>query len=178
MADLLDVIRSGRQRWRIGMINGPNMVHLERRERDRFGSVGSITDLESRVAAIAEGLGVELARSVVSNHEGEILDWIQTQTDDLDGLLVNPAGLTWTGEATRHALFDTGLPVIEVHFANPARRGKPSIFSDSVAGTCMGLRKHSYAAALVALVAMLDDGDFQKPALFDERMSRLQRAGL
>jgi 3-dehydroquinate dehydratase-2 len=173
MPDLRDAIRTGSRRWRLGMINGPNMAHLERRERDRFGSVGTISDLEARVASIADALGVELARTVVSNHEGDILDWIQTRTDDLDGLLVNPAGLTWTGEATRHALFDSGLPVVEVHFANPARRGKPSVFSDSVVGTCQGLRKHSYTAALVALVAMLDDGDFAKPALYDERKSRL-----
>jgi len=169
---LLGAVRTGDRRWRIGMINGPNMVHLERREKDRFGSVGTIADLERRVGALAAALGVELARTIVSNHEGEILDWIQTQTDDLDAVLINPAGLTWTGEATRHALFDTGLPVVEVHFANPARRGKPSVFSDSVVGTCQGLRKHSYTAALVALVAMLDDHDFAEPALYAERRSR------
>ena len=172
MADLLGTIRTGAQRWRVGMINGPNMVRLERREKERFGSVGTIADLERRVATIAGALGVDLVRTVVSNHEGEILDWIQTQTDDLDGILINPGGLTWTGEATRHALFDSGLPVVEVHFANPGRRGKPSVFSDSVVGTCQGLRKHSYTAALVALVAMLDDGDFVKPALFEERRTR------
>ena len=172
MADLLSALRSGRRRWRIGLINGPNMLRLEKRERDRFGTVGTIKDLEARVATLAEGLGVDLAGTCVSNHEGEILDWIQTQTDDLDGVLVNPAGLTWTGEATRHALYDTGLPVVEVHFANPNRRGKPSIFTDAVVGTCQGLRKHSYTAALVALVAMLDDGDFPKPELYEERRSR------
>ena len=172
MADVLDAIRSGRRRWRIGLINGPNMLHLEKRERERFGSVGTINDLERSVAALAAALGVDLAGTIVSNHEGDILDWIQSKTDDLDGLLVNPAGLTWTGEATRHALHDSGLPVVEVHFANPSRRGKPSIFTDSVVGTCQGLRKHSYTAALVALVAMLDDGDFQKPPLYDERMAR------
>jgi len=172
MADVLDAIRSGRRQWRIGLINGPNMLHLEKRERERFGSVGTIDDLERRVAALATALGVDLAGTIVSNHEGDILDWIQSKTDDLDGLLVNPAGLTWTGEATRHALHDSGLPVVEVHFANPGRRGKPSIFTDSVVGTCQGLRKHSYTAALVALVAMLDDGDFQRPPLYDERMAR------
>src|SRR5436309_10317546 len=99
MAEVLDAIRSGRRRWRIGLINGPNMLHLEKREHDRFGSVGTIKDLENRVQSLAGALGVEIEKSVVSNHEGEILDWIQTQTDDLDGLLINPAGLTWTGEA-------------------------------------------------------------------------------
>ena len=175
MADMVAAIRSGRERWRIGLLNGPNMMYLEKRDRERFGGAGTLEDLERRVGTIAEALGVELARTFVSNHEGAILDWIQSQMDDLDGLLVNPAGLTWTGEATRHALVDAGIPVVEVHFSNPARRGKPSIFSDSVVGTCQGLRKHSYTAGLVALVALLDDGDFQKPALYDERQSRLRR---
>ena len=171
MSDLRALLRSGERCWRIGMINGPNMPNLEKRERLRFGSTGSIGDLEARVRALAEALGAELATTCVSNHEGEILDWIQTQTDDLDGLLVNPAGLTWGGLATCHALYDTGLPVIEIHFAKPNWHGLSSVFTDWVVGTCQGLRKHSYPAALVALVSMLDDGDFQKPALYEQRMA-------
>lgn len=58
------------------------------------GAVGTITDLEQRVARLGDALNVEMAETFVSNHEGEIRDWIQTQTDELDGLLVNPAGLT------------------------------------------------------------------------------------
>ena len=171
MTDLLHIIRTGDRRWRIGLLNGPNMPNLGRREHARFGSVRSLRELEDRVGQLAEALGVELSQTFASNHEGEILDWIHSQTDSLDGLLVNPAGLTWTGEATRHALYDSGLPVIEVHFANPALRGKPSIFSDAAVGTCQGLRKHSYSAALVAMVAMLDDDDFTHPPMYQERRS-------
>jgi 3-dehydroquinate dehydratase-2 len=171
MTDLLRTIRTGDRRWRIGLLNGPNMPNLGRREQARFGSIRSLRELEDRVGQLAEALGVELSQTFASNHEGEILDWIHSQTDSLDGLLVNPAGLTWTGEATRHAVYDSGLPVIEVHFANPARRGKPSIFSDAVVGTCQGLRKHSYSAALVAMVAMLDDDDFAHPDMYEERRS-------
>lgn len=173
MTDLRALLRSGENRWRIGMINGPNMPNLEKRERLRFGSAGSISDLEGRVRDLAVALGTELVRTCVSNHEGDILDWLQTQTDDLDGLLVNPAGLTWSGLATCHAIYDTGLPVVEIHFAKPNWHGLNSVFTDWVVGTCQGLRKHSYAAALVALVGMLDDGDFQKPALYEQRASRL-----
>ena len=171
MTDLLRVIRTGDRRWRIGLLNGPNMPNLGRREQARFGSVRSLRELEDRVGQLAEALGVELSQPFASNHEGEILDWIHSQTDSLDGLLVNPAGLTWTGEATRHALYDSGLPAIEVHFANPSLRGKPSIFGDAAVGTCQGLRKHSYSAALVAMVAMLDDDDFTHPPMYQERRS-------
>lgn len=169
MSDLLARIRSGDRRWRIGLISGPNMPNLERRERARFGDVGSLVDLENRVRGLAEALGVELTRMIASNHEGDILDWLHSRTDDLDGLLINPAGLTWTGEATRQALYETGLPAVEVHFAKPHGSGRPSIFGDVAVGTCQGLRKHSYTAALVALVAMLDDGDFVRPGMYEER---------
>jgi 3-dehydroquinate dehydratase-2 len=169
MTDLLRTIRTGDRRWRIGLLNGPNMPNLGRREQARFGSIRSLGELEDRVGHLAEALGVELSQTFASNHEGEILDWIHSQTDSLDGLLVNPAGLTWTGEATRHALYDSGLPVIEVHFANPSLRGKLSIFGDAAVGTCQGLRKHSYSAALVAMVAMLDDDDFTHPPMYQER---------
>lgn len=170
MKDLLAAIRSSDRRWRIGLLNGPNMPNLGRREQARFGAIGSLQELEDRVRRLADALGVDLSEVFASNHEGAILDWVHSHADSLDGLLVNPAGLTWTGEATRHALYDSGLPVVEVHFANPAaRRGKPSIFSDAVVGTCQGLRKHSYTAALVALVAMLDDDDFLHPDMYEAR---------
>jgi 3-dehydroquinate dehydratase II len=169
MTDLKGWIRSTDRRWRIGMVSGPNMPNLEHRERARFGDVGTLADLESRVRLLAEALGVELAGAVASNHEGVILDWLHQQTAYLDGLLINPAGLTWTGEATRMAVYETGLPAVEVHFAKPGGSGRQSIFGDVVIGTCLGLRKHSYTAALVALVAMLDDGDFAQPGMYEER---------
>ena len=169
MTDLLGRLRSGDRRWRIGMVSGPNMPNLHRRPRARFGDVGTVEELEARVRGLAEALGVDLAKTVVSNHEGVILDWLHAETDDLDGLLVNPAGLTWTGEATRMAVQETGLPAIEIHFAKASQPGKLSIFGDVVVGTVLGLRKHSYTAALVALVALLDDGDFARPAMYAER---------
>jgi 3-dehydroquinate dehydratase II len=172
MNESLALLRSGTTKWHIGMINGPNMANLNNRDPSRFGTPGTVADLEKRVAAIADVLGAELTCSIVSNHEGQILDWIHARTGDLDGLIVNPAGMTWTGEAVCQALHDSGLPAIEVHFANPSQRGKHSIFSDRVVGTCQGMRKHSYTAGLVALVGMLDDGDFTKPARYESRMSR------
>jgi 3-dehydroquinate dehydratase II len=170
MSDLLARLRTGSRRWRIGMVNGPNLPNLGRRERARFGDVGSLAELEDRVRQLAQALGVELRSTIASNHEGAILDWLHTQTDELDGLLVNPGGLTWTGEAARQAVFETGLPAVEVHFAKPyGSPGRSSVFGDVVVGTCQGLRKHSYTAGLVALVAMLDDGDFLRPGMYSER---------
>jgi 3-dehydroquinate dehydratase-2 len=161
MEDLLSVIRTTDRKWRIGLINGPNMPNLANRPRTSKGTPLSIAALERRIERLARALGVEVTKSVCSNHEGVILDWLHSETADLDGILINPAGLTFTGHATRMALQETGLPAIEVHYQNSGKwGGLESIFTKSVVGTCQGMRKHSYAAALVAMVAMLDDGDF------------------
>jgi 3-dehydroquinate dehydratase II len=164
MTELLSALRSGRKRWRVGMINGPNMSNLKKRDRSIYGAVDDLEQIETQVRGLASALEVDLQHTICSNHEGEIVDWIQELSDQLDGIIINPASLTRFGLATVHALSDSGLPVVEVHFSNIAALGIPSLFTDSVVGVCSGLRRHSYTAAVVALVAMLDDQDFVKPA--------------
>jgi len=167
MVDLLQ-LRSGDTRWRIGMIHGPNMPFLGQRDPKHYGSIDP-AQLDARVAEIADWLGVDLTESIWTNEEGDILTWIHTKHREFDAILINPAGLTFFGESTRRALEETGLPVIEVHFASP--RLKPqSVFEPSVLGTVKGFHKHSYTATLVALVAALDDGDFFPPARYQARI--------
>jgi 3-dehydroquinate dehydratase-2 len=150
------------------MINGPNMSNLKKRDRAVYGAVDDLAQIVAQLHSLAGALEVELAHTICSNHEGEIVDWIQELSDELDGIIINPASLTRFGLATVHALTDSGLPVVEVHFSNIAALGIPSLFSDTVVGVCSGLRRHSYTAAVVALVAMLDDQDFVKPAGYAE----------
>lgn len=169
MSELLSALRSSTNQWRLGMINGPNMSNLARRDREIYGAVDDLTQIEEQVNALTQALGVQLSRSLCSNHEGAIVDWIQASTDQLDGLIINPASLTRFGLSTVHALTDSGLPVVEVHFSNIAALRISSLFTESVVGVCSGLRRHSYTAAVVALVSMLDDGDFTKPAGYDAR---------
>ena len=86
-------------------------------------------------------------------------------------------GLTQPGVATKHALTETGRPFVEVHFANgvappTAPRGLPigpwhSTFSPSATGVMMGLREHSYAAAILSLAMALDDETFPGGGLAD-----------
>lgn len=138
--------RPGDRPWRIGLVNDPNILNIGRRNPKDYGGL-TIEQLEQHVRDTTTGLGVVLASTACSNHEGDLPDWIHAEHRDLDGILINPAGLTPYGEATRHALEDTGLPVIEVHFANTVLRDRTSIFTPSVVGTCMGLHQHSYTAA-------------------------------
>ncbi len=164
MSELLSVLRSGRNRWRVGMINGPNMSNLRKRDRSIYGAVDDLAQIEDQMRALAAALEVDLPSTICSNHEGEIVDWIQELSDGLDGIIINPASLTRFGLSTVHALSDSGLPVVEVHFSNIAALEIPSLFTGSMTGVCSGLRRHSYTAAMVALVAMLDDQDFAQPA--------------
>jgi 3-dehydroquinate dehydratase-2 len=155
--ELREVVRSTDRRWRIGLLNGPNMPNLGNRDKAVYGAISSMGALVKYFRDVCEGLGVELAAEVCSNYEGDILTWIHAEGPQLDGIVANPAGLTAFGEATRHALAEAGCPFVEVHFGNLARTGLQSRFTATAAGLCYGLREHSYAAGLLALVGILDD---------------------
>jgi 3-dehydroquinate dehydratase-2 len=155
------------RRWRIAVIDGPNMPNLGARDQAIYGPIASLADLQAFVGQIAAAVGVDL-RPFSSNHEGEILEFIHSSAAEVDGYLINPAGLTTYGEATRHALADSARPYVEVHFANLSQhlgRIDPtgtlrSRFTHTAAGLSMGMRQYSYAGALVALALSLDDSSF------------------
>ncbi|QEC50852.1 3-dehydroquinate dehydratase [Baekduia soli] len=143
------------------------MPSLGARDKVLYGPIRSIGDLHDLVRSFAAELGVEI-ECMASNHEGEILDFIHARGAGVDGFLINPAGLTTYGEATRHALSDTAKPFVEVHFSNLARhleavsgtRPLESRFSKSARGMVMGMRQYSYLGALLALTLSLDDETF------------------
>ncbi|WP_104134379.1 type II 3-dehydroquinate dehydratase [Cryobacterium sp. Y62] len=156
------------KKWRIGVIDGPNMINLGKRDQGTYGAISSYYDLKGLVERVADELGVEVV-PIVTNHEGEILDWIHATSPELDGFLINPAGLTTYGEATRHALEDSRKPYIETHFSNTIKhfaKTSPHIrlesrFTSTALGLSMGMRQYSYVGALVGLVMILDDPTFE-----------------
>jgi 3-dehydroquinate dehydratase-2 len=151
------------------LIDGPNMPNLGNRNKRVYGPIASITALQDFVKQTGEALGVTV-ETMTSNHEGYLLDAIHESAPRVDAYILNPAGLTKTGEPTRHALEETGKPWMEVHFSNISAppwsgRGLPggpweSNFTRSATGMSMGLRHHSYLGALIGLVSALDDPDF------------------
>ncbi len=145
--------------WDIVLIDGPNMSNLGRRDKRIYGTIGSLEELHALMKDFASDLGVNL-QTFASNYEGEILEFIHKTAKTADGYLINPSGLTSIGESTRHALQDTRLPVVEVHFGNLAASGIPSIFSRTVIGVFSGMRQYGYLGALLALVLGLDDDSF------------------
>ncbi|SNT36261.1 type II 3-dehydroquinate dehydratase [Rhodococcoides kyotonense] len=160
------------RRHRIALIDGPNMSNLGARSKRMYGPIESLESLHKFVAGWAETLGVEL-EIFSSNYEGAILEYIHGSAAHTDAYVINPAGLTIHGSATRHALLETQRPYVEVHFANAegsatSSRGPifgraESVFTPTATGVCMGMRQYSYVGALVSLALSLDDVDFLAP---------------
>jgi 3-dehydroquinate dehydratase-2 len=144
---------------RILFVDGPNLNVLGKREPSVYGS-RSLDDIRKAVSAAARKEGASVA-FFQSNHEGEIVERIQKARDDADGIVVNPAGYTHTSVAIRDALLYCGLPAIELHLSNPARREefrKVSLVEDVVLGRICGIGGYGYVLALQALLHILRVG--------------------
>lgn len=167
--------RSSKRIHRVVIIDGPNMTNLGARNKRVYGAMSSLEDLQSFCKAIGAALGITVT-TFASNFEGAILEYIHGSAKSADAYIINPAGLTEGGVATKHALTETGKPYVEVHFANivappSAPRGMPigplqSTFSPSATGVMMGMREYSYAGAILSVAMALDDGNFLGTELF------------
>ncbi len=98
------------------VINGPNLNMLGIREPELYGK-RDFAALEQyiRDACAAEGIECELFQS---NHEGEIVDIIQSALGRFDGIVINPAAYTHTSVAILDALKAVALPAVEVHLTD------------------------------------------------------------
>jgi 3-dehydroquinate dehydratase-2 len=96
------------------VLNGPNLGTLGRREPEVYGTK-TLADLEILLASRANELGVEL-RCRQSNHEGQLIDWIETEPSD--AIIINPGALSHNSLALADALRGSGKPVVEVHISN------------------------------------------------------------
>ena len=101
---------------RVLVLNGPNMNVLGLRERALYGAQ-SYADLERYIQDEAARLDmtVEIRQS---NHEGDLVDWIQQAYGQFDGLVLNPAAYTHTSIAILDALKAVRLPAVEVHLTD------------------------------------------------------------
>lgn len=142
----------------IYVLNGPNLNLLGTREPEIYGraTLGEVEKL-CRTTAAGYGLAVEFRQS---NHEGEIVDWIQEAgAKNAAGLIINPAGYTTTSVAIHDALLAIATPVIEVHISNiharePFRRR--SYVSAVARAVLCGFGIEGYVLAITGLAAMID----------------------
>ena len=148
---------------RIGVVHGPNLRLLGRREPEIYGSA-TLEDVNAELATRAKERDADV-EFFQSNHEGALIDRIQEAVSFADGILINPAGLTHTSVALRDALLATALPIVEVHLSNVFTREEfrhYSHVSEIAVGLVAGFGPTSYRLGLEALLEHLrglDAGD-------------------
>jgi 3-dehydroquinate dehydratase II len=142
----------------VHVLNGPNLNLLGRREPHIYGSL-SLEDIERRVRERAEKAGVKLAFRQ-SNHEGELVGWIQDAGARGAGILLNAAAYTHTSVALRDAISGAGATTIEIHLSNVHSR-EPFRHRSMIAPVCVGViagfGAESYTLGFEALVTILRD---------------------
>ncbi len=141
----------------IYVLNGPSLNLLGERQPEIYGRA-TLADVEKlcRAAAKQHGLSVEFRQS---NHEGEIVDWIQeARAKKAAGLLINPAGYTTTSVAILDALLTMTGPVIEVHISNIHAREefrRHSYVSKAARAVVCGFGIEGYALAITGLAGLI-----------------------
>lgn len=127
------------------IIHGPNLNKLGHRETEHYGT-NTLATINQHCMAIADPL---MVKCLQSNHEGEIVDWIQNEAHRL--LILNAAAYTHSSIAIRDALLCTQKPFIEVHMSNTFAREdfrQQSFTADLAKGVMIGLGEHSYYQAV------------------------------
>jgi 3-dehydroquinate dehydratase-2 len=140
----------------IVVLNGPNLNLLGEREPALYGR-DTLADVEAacRAEAAALGLGLEFRQT---NHEGELVGWIQDARRTAAGLVLNAGAYTHTSIAVLDALSVLRIPIIEVHLSNIFRREgfrHHSYVSLAATAVVCGLGLDGYRLALRALHARL-----------------------
>ena len=148
---------------KILVVHGPNLNLVGIREPDVYGNLG-FEGICTEVTDLADQLGIEVSH-FQSNHEGALIDRIQEAraggADSVDGIVINPGGLTHTSVCLRDALLASAVPFIEVHLSNIHAREafrKHSMLSDIAIGQIAGFGSASYTLALRAIVDSLTTG--------------------
>jgi 3-dehydroquinate dehydratase-2 len=148
----------------IFVLNGPNLNLLGTREPRIFGT-NSLDDIKSALEERAKGLEVKLDFRQ-SNHEGELVDWLQEAMAKASAVILNAGGYSHTSIAIRDAAGALQVPVIEVHVSNIYAREhfrRQSFVAQVARGSIVGLGPLGYLLALDA-AAQLCKGAAAKPA--------------
>ena len=141
---------------KIGIINGPNLNMLGKRDQNIYGNL-TWEEMNHKIEAFAKKEDIELTIKQ-SNSEGEIIDSIQHFSSQVDGLIINPAAYTHYSYAIADALRDCPIPKIEVHLSDIfSREGfrRKSVTASACIEQIAGFGYQSYILAIYALQDLL-----------------------
>ena len=146
------------------ILNGPNLNLLGVRDPSVYGH-DTLADIEERCLARAAALDLQIDFRQ-TNHEGQLVDWVQEARESAEGIVLNAGALTHTSVAVLDALSAAGLPIIEVHLSNIFRRESfrhHSYVSLVANGVICGLGAQGYELALEAIASLIESESDEGP---------------
>ena len=140
----------------VTLLNGPNLNLLGLRQPEIYGRE-TLDDVVARVADLAEDLSLRV-KALQSNHEGQLVDWIQEARTTAAGIIINPGAYSHTSVAILDALNAYDGPVLEVHISNIHKRETfrhHSYVSSRADGVIAGFGTEGYLLALRRMATLL-----------------------
>jgi 3-dehydroquinate dehydratase-2 len=138
----------------IYVLNGPNLNRLGKREPEIYGTT-TLAEIEAQCRKAAGSRPLEFRQS---NAEHQLIDWIHEAIDKGAGIVINPAGLTFTSVSLMDALKMFPGPVFELHITNVHKREEVyhhSLVSKVATAVMAGLGPDGYRTAVEAMVRRL-----------------------
>jgi 3-dehydroquinate dehydratase-2 len=138
------------------IVNGPNLNMLGKRQPEVYGRE-TLADIETAARSHAASLGLDVEFRQ-SNHEGDLVDWIQGARGRCAGIIVNAGAYTHTSIAILDALLAAEVTCVEVHLSNIHQREEfrhSSFVSKAAKGMICGFGSHGYILALDALARLI-----------------------
>jgi 3-dehydroquinate dehydratase-2 len=136
---------------RILVLHGPNLNLLGKRQPEIYGSL-TLEEINQEIRSLAREIKIQVEIRQ-SNHEGELVSWIQGAAQRFGALVINAGAYTHTSIALRDALVAAGIPAVEVHLSNIYKREefrKRSLIAEVAVGQITGFGATSYLLGLRA----------------------------
>ena len=144
------------QHRQLALIHGPNLNLLGKRETSIYGKI-TLEQINRRLTKRAQELDLEL-HIIQTNHEGELIDFLQENYTKLDALIINPAGFGHTSIALRDTLLAIEVPFVEIHLTNIYGREdfrRQTLLQDLAIAVIAGCGANGYFFALENIVSAL-----------------------
>ena len=145
-------------KYKIIIINGPNLNLLGEREKEKYGKI-TLKQIEKDCKKFANKKGIQVTFRQ-SNIEGKIVDFIQDSRKKYDGLIINAAGYTHTSVSIRDALMILNIPIVELHIINNYNREKfrhKSLLSKAAKSIICGFGAKGYVLAIDGLKEIIEN---------------------